>query len=277
MASTVEWDAEHSQSPVRAFARYAVVGLFGGFLIAIAVAALAVLVRSIAAGRYDIPALIALLALVGGPLSLRYLWPMLTDPEQRPPLAVTDWRPRPRLLAGSVVLGAAFTIATSLLVDGGHLLVLALWFVLLFGVSFTGMSGRIDPRTDTLSVERRTGTLSAIRSVRRLDVGSWTVFLLTYTPAPAGAPRIVVVPEEVADNAHSTLEFGAALDFASGREDPASLGRRPLAIAAACCLLVALGFWYVGGAYADSPMALAPGIGLFAVLGLLFVWLAYER
>lgn len=277
MASTVEWDADRSPSHVRTFARYAVAGLFGGFLIAITIAAAAVAVRAIMAGRYDVPALIALLALVGGPLSLLYLWPMITDPEQRPALAMPEWRPRPKLLAASIIIGAVFTVGTSLLVDGGHLLVLAVWFILLFIVSFTRTSGRIDPGTDTLSVERRTGTLSAISSVRRVDLWSWTVFLLTYTPAPASAPRLVVVPREVADDAHSTLEFGAALDFASGDEERATLGRRPLAIAAGCCFLVAMGFWLVGYAYADSAMALAPGIGLFAVLGLVFVWLAYER
>ena len=276
MASTVEWDAARSQSSIRAFARYAAVGLFGGFLVAMTVAAAAVAYRAFIVGRYQIPVLIALFVLVGGPLSLLYLWPMLTDPEQRAPLVVDDWHPRTGLLAASVVLGAVVAIATSLLVDGGHLLVLAAWFVLLFVVSFTDTSGRIDPRTDTLSVERRTGTLSAISSVRRLDVASWTVFLLTYTPAPAGAPRVLVVPGDVADEAHSTLEFGAAMDFADGDTDGA-VGRRSLGIAAACCLLVALGFWYVGGAYVDSATALAPGIGLFVVLGLLFVWLAYER
>lgn len=277
MATTVEWDADRSQSQFRSFARYAVAGLFGGFLIAIMLAAAAVAARAIATGRYDIPALIALLGLVGGPLSVLYLWPMITDPEQRPPLAMPGWNLQPRLLAAAIVIGAVFTAGTSLLVDGGHLLVLALWFILLFAVSFTGTSGRIDPGTDTLAVERRTGTLSAVSSVRRLDFWSWTVFLLTYTPAPAGAPRIVVVPREVADDAHSTLEFGAALNFAAGDEEHGTLGRRPLAIAAACCLLVALGFWFVGETYAESAMALAPGIGLFAVLGLLFVWLAYER
>lgn len=277
MASTVEWDAARSQSHVRTFARYAVLGLFGGFLIAITLAAAAIAVGAITAGRYDIPAFIALLALVGGPLSLLYLWPMITDPEQRPPLPMLEWRPQPRLLAASIIIGAAFSVGTSLFVDGGHLLVLAVWFTLLFVVSFTGTSGRIDPGTDTLSVERRTGTLSAVSSVRRLDLWSWTVFLLTYTPAPAGAPRIVVVPADVADDAHSMLEFGAALDFASEKESDETLGRRPLAIAAGCCLLVALGFWFVGDTYAESAFALAPGIGLFAVLGLLFVWLAYER
>lgn len=277
MASTVEWDADRPQSHLQTFARYAVAGLFGGFLIVITLAAAAIAVRAITAGRYDVPALIALFALIGGPLSLLYLWPMITDHEQRPPLALPDWRPRRGMLAAAIVLGAVFTVGTTLLVDGGHLLVLAVWFLLLFVVSFTGTSGRIDPETDTLSVERRTGTLSAISSVRRLDLWSWTVFLLTYTPAPAGAPRLVVVPRDVADDAHSMLEFGAALDFASGDGTGVRLGRRPLAIAAGCCLLVALGFLVVGDTYAESALALAPGTGLFTVLGLLFVWLAYER
>lgn len=277
MASTVEWDADRPRSHVRTFARYAVAGLFGGFLLAITVAAAAIAVRAIDAGRYEVPALVALLALVGGPLSVLYLWPMITDPEQRPPLAMPEWQLQPRLLAAAIIVGAVFTAGTSLLVDGGHLLVLALWFILLFIVSFTGTSGRIDPGSDTLSVERRTGTLSAISSVRRLDLWSWTVFALTYTPAPAGAPRILVVPRDVADDAHSTLEFGAALDFASGAQASERLGRRPLAVAAGFCLLVALGFWVVGDTFAESAMALAPGIGLFAVLGLVFVWLAYER
>lgn len=276
MRPAVDWGSEPARSPVRTFALYAVAGLLGGFLLAITVAGLYLSSRAITAGRYDMPALIALLALVGGPLSLLYLWPMLTDPEQRPPLGITDWQPRTSWLGLSIVLGAGFAVATTVLVDGGHLLVFAVWFVFVFIVSFTGTSGRIDPDTDTISVDGRTGTLSAVNSVHRLDVGSWTVFLLTYTPAPAAAPRFILAPEAVADDAHSMLEFGAALDFAAGDED-GSLGRRPLGIAAGCCLLVALGFWYVGGTYADSPMVLAPGIGLFGVLGLLFTWLAFER
>ena len=276
MRSSVHWDSDPSHSPLREFALYAVTGLFGGFLVTITLAGLYVLSQAVAAREFEILALVALLALVGGPLSILYLWPMLTDPDQRPPLVLPDWQPRPSRLVVAIILGAGFASATTVLVDGGHLLVFAVWFLFVFVVSITGTSGRIDPDTDTISVDGRTGTLSSVHSVYRLDVGTWTGFLLTYRPAPASAPRIVVVPEAVADDAHSLLEFGAALDFAN-ENAPSWLGRRPLGIAAGGCLLVALGFVYVGGTYANSPMALAPGVGLFGVLGLLFVWLAFER
>lgn len=280
MPNSVEWRANTESSRSRQVALYAVLGGFGGALLGILLGLFTVVVRSIQQGDFGLPALLLLLlfALVGGPLSLVYLWPMLTDPDLRPPLPAEygSWRPDYRWLAIALVATTLLAGGITLSVRGGHLLVAACWFALCFALSLTGTTGHIAPSTDTISVGGQTAALSAITRVRRLDLpGAYSLFLLGYQAPVAAAPRLLVIPGDAADDAYELLLWGAAIDTPeSGTRS--LIGRLPFFVAAGCCLLVAVGLWFVGGRYAGSAFTLAPGIGLFALLGSLFAWFGFE-
>lgn len=277
MPQPVEWSPDAATSPIRRLALYGAAGGCCAFLLAIFLGGLTVVALSIRSGDFGIPALVILLALVGGPLSLLYLWPMLSDPEQRPPIPIPDWRPDPVRLAASTVLCAVLTAVVLVLVPSGFLLLLAGWFTLLFLISLTNSTGYLDPDTDTISVHSQRGRLSGVSTVRRFDVPGWTGFLLTYRPPAASAPRFIVVPGQVADAAHGVLRWGVEQAEASETASETPVGRLPFVVAAGCCFVVAAGLGVIGARYAGSPAAIAPGIGLFGVLGLLFGWFAYEQ
>lgn len=207
MPPTVEWSPDLATSPVRRLALYGVAGGFCAFLLAFLVGGFAVVTLSIRSGDFGLPALVILFALVGGPLSLLYLWPMLSDPEQRPPIPIPDWRPDPVRLAGATIVCAAVAGVVLVLHPSGFLLLLAGWFTLLFLLSLTNTTGRIDPETDTIRVHSRSGPLSTVSAVRRFDLLGWTGFVLTYRPPAASAPRFIVVPGRAADAAQDTLQW----------------------------------------------------------------------
>ena len=99
-----------SSSPGHGF-----VAAIGGLLLFPFVVALLPLPKTLSALTVEMIALIVLLILVGGPFSLVYLWPMITEPDQRPKASAfvaeggtLPWTKRSSAVAnviGTVVLG----------------------------------------------------------------------------------------------------------------------------------------------------------------------------
>ena len=115
--STIQWRYDAADSwLLRVLAHGFVAGLGGTVLLAAVgvVLALPALVGSLGVGPL---ALVVLLALIGGPASLLYLWPMIRDPDQRPGMgeAVGDgahpWSPASTAVAGGLFLGTGVLAA----------------------------------------------------------------------------------------------------------------------------------------------------------------------
>jgi len=274
MPDAVEWSYDPADAPSRALVAYAAIGLFGGFLLLVFGAGLLFVGRAVQAGNYSLLVLVGILALVGGPMSLLYLWPMLTDPEQRPPVYETTWRPERHLLIVAILLGAVVDVAV--------LALTAYWFPALFLLavpvfvllSQMNADGRLDPDADTIELYTRTATLSQIEAYRSVSLGPVALFWLTYATRSQRGPRVLSVPRRVAPDVKAALRW--AVDQPVDVDTSPGPGRLPMLVAAACCLLAAVGVGLVGHFYANSAALLAPGIGLFAVLGLLFAWLAMD-
>lgn len=208
---SIEWRTDAASSrPLRAIV-YAEVGLFGGGMLLVVVGTAFLGAWMAVSGEHTYLAYFVLLALIGGPFSLLYLWPMIADGDQRPPLsALFADEPlaeryaaaftRRRLLA--VVLGGTGTLAVLFLLTpriafaaiGASLLLLPL----LAGVISWGT---VEPEAGMMVYNGRSVALDRVSGVRRIDLGSVTVGWLSYRPGAAGLTdrRLLVLDNEAAD------------------------------------------------------------------------------
>lgn len=276
MSDVVEWSYDPTASRTHRLVLYGLLGLLGGFALHVLVTIIAIAGARALDGDYSLVLLVGLLGLVGGPFSLLYLWPMLTDPDQRPPFFGFEWRPDTTRVLLACLIGTALLAGSVRFVPGPPTSAVLLAFLVFPVLSQYTLDARIDPSADTLRLYRRTVPLSGLDSVRRVDAGPTTIFVVRYTTGARAGPRVFTAPRSLAEDVEAALRRGVDAD--PGIEttvDP--LGRTPYLVAAGCCLLTGIGFWVVGGRYAGSPAALAPGVALFAILGLLFGWLAWDR
>ncbi|MEM4782269.1 MAG: hypothetical protein QXG03_12025 [Halalkalicoccus sp.] len=213
----VEWhvDAAGSRS-VRALV-YVAVGLLGGGVLLVFAAMAFVGVSAAFGGEYAFLAYGLLLALIGGPLSVLYLLPVLTDRDQRPPLAAlfadeeiadryaatfTRTRLLAAVLGGALGLLALFSVAprAAFAVVAGSLLLVPV---------ASGMisRGRIDPEAGTMTYIERSIPLSGVERVRRLDPGGTSLCWLSYYPGYGsfGTPHLIVATPEAADTIERTV------------------------------------------------------------------------
>jgi len=210
MPSPVSWRYDYTTEPwlrwlVRAGAG-AVFGAYTGMLATLAVAAVAVLVG----GSPEVRLVVVVLALVGGPFSLLYLLPVLTDPDQRPHLAFSGRERRVPVrewvvsgLVGAVVLGGAVWVdprlAAALFVGG-----------LLAGVVgvLCSTRGTVDPETATAESGPREWDLSRVSGYTTRRVGPLVV--VSFAAAGPGrfgtVPSRIVVPAAVADDVAAALD-----------------------------------------------------------------------
>jgi len=78
-SAVTSWSGDAAASRLGRLCLYAQVAFFGGLALVVAAAFALFALRSVQTGAYGQLALVALLALVGGPYSLLYLLPLLTD------------------------------------------------------------------------------------------------------------------------------------------------------------------------------------------------------
>jgi hypothetical protein len=139
-----------------------------------------------------------LLLLVGGPASLLYLWPMLTEPDQRPRFEgfASDEMPfTRRSTVAAIAVGAV--VSTALTAAGlsgrGVRVLLFLSLGLILPVTAFTTRGRIeDGRIRSFGA---VADLSAIRSVRTLEVGGAVFVWVSYAMGTGLlAPRLLTIP-----------------------------------------------------------------------------------
>jgi hypothetical protein len=248
--------------------------LLHGVGVVVVVGGLTLLGVALWTGSTGIRVLVVLLALVGGPVSLLYLLPILRDPDQRPsfyPEGMTvglalSVRQRVALglvggtaLAGSLLLDPRLTAA----VAGAGVLA-----ALTYGV--TASRGTIDPERAVLDTGAREFELDRVTGYRSRRLGSLALVTLSVPNRPGRLGRAttrVLVPSG------RLAEVEAALDAVVAAADPEA-GREPnpqvrivagglallfLGIGAAAVVTIGTGVgWYV-----------AALCGLFGVLLLL--------
>ncbi|WP_255198682.1 hypothetical protein [Halorarius litoreus] len=229
-------------------------------------------------GSWELRLLIGLFALVGGPLSLLYLLPMLRDPDQRPTFSpesverTLSTRAKAVLgVGGASLLGVAWAVDPRL---AGGLVAVGLLAGVAYAISAT--RGTLDPETATLRDRERTFDLSRVTGYRRRRLGPLALVTLSIPTRPGrfgGAPSRVLVPGERLD------EVTAALDaVVAANADREVEGREPNPAVRWVAAALALGFVAagVGGVVlvgAGVGWYVAALCGLFAVV---FLFVARE-
>ncbi|WP_256391115.1 hypothetical protein [Natronoarchaeum rubrum] len=205
-SAEMTWSGDASTSTVGRLCLYLQVGFFGGLALLLAALIALVALRSVRTGEYGVLALVALLALVGGPFSMLYLLPVVTDADARRSLSkdlpryrrLVRWR-----IALAAVIGAGGILAA--VYSGSWVLLGALLLIptVSFGVAGSlDVDGALDAAAGELVVQGRAVDLDAVADHRRIDVGDYAVLWLSYAgPNDLGRPRLVVVPGSVADAA----------------------------------------------------------------------------
>jgi hypothetical protein len=268
--STIQWRYDAADSwLLRVLAHGFVAGLGGTFLLAAVgvVLALPALVGSLGVGPL---ALVVLLALVGGPASLLYLWPMIRDPDQRPRMgeAVGDgahpWTPASTAVA--TVVGAtglmtliALDVPVTVLyaVVGGSLA--SPMVVALFSTDARVESGRLTAGGSSVP-------LAQIETVRTVSVGRVVVCWLSHARGTGLlVPRLLTVPAGTWPAVRDHLS--AAVGETPERPDTDPFVR---------AVLVVAGGLFLGTGVLAAPAASEAFVGLYVgvvlgLLGILFV------
>ena len=215
--------------------------------------------------------LVALLFLIGGPLSLLYLWPMLADPGQRPSAAEFeggDGFPfsfrsvSTAAVSGAVGLGGL--IALGVPFDLLYLLVVGCVFSPLL-VAIVTTHGRLED--NTLIINRTEIPIDRLTNVRSIRIRDFAVVWLSYTRrSGVFLPRLAVIPQGDASTVLSTIESGIDADPEIDPPDPAV---RAIGIAMGALFLIVAAFAY--GTIENSAVRLyltaaIGGLGAFLCL-----------
>jgi hypothetical protein len=185
-------------------------GVVDGIAVLVAGAVLAMLAFVLLTGTAEARLLVVLFALIGGPLSLVYLLPVLRDPAQRPSFLGTEHRQlsgRQRAAVG--VVGAA-VLALSWWLDPRLAAIVAGLGVLGGAVyALSATRGTIDPEDATLRVAAREYDLAPVTGYRTRRFGP--VALVTVS-APNRPGRFGRVPSRFRVPTDRLDEVTAALD-----------------------------------------------------------------
>jgi len=280
--SSTEWRYDATRSrPLRVLAHGFVAGLGGALLLA-AGAVLLALPAVLPAISPGVLLFALLLALVGGPLSLVYLWPMLADSDQRPsPNAfagengVFPWTPRSvavAAVAGAVGLRALAAAGVGF--DALFAVVVALVFSPVVASLFTTV-GSVESGGDTESAELvcngRAVPLAQVTGVRSVRAAGLAVYWVSYARGTgAFVPRFLTVPAEAADAVRAALEAGAEMRAEPPNTDPAVR-----AVVGGAGLLF-VGVAVLGWRAVDDPVVGAYFAGVLGLVGALLCLAAWR-
>ncbi len=279
---TVRWSLDPRESRLALACLYGAYGFPLGMVMVVALGLLALAATALLADQLAVVAVVVLFALVGGPMSLLYLLPMLKDAEQRPRLFALSEHLRPIPLAVASLVGAGVLVLS--VVGGG-------WTLLLYAIAMAAMfttanafnsAGELDPdrrilRIQTHSVRSdRELALDEFGEFRRFAVGGIVAFRLVPVVRRLDSTEWVVVPNSVAPVVQRAIESGIA------HESPAEPKKTNRAVQAT---LVALGLLFVGAAAGivlvgrstiDSPRAIFMLASLVGMFGFIFLAVGYR-
>jgi hypothetical protein len=193
--SLVEWRYDATKSrPLCLLAHLPVAALGGLFAWSLG----AILVIGVAGADLGTILFAVLFVLVGGPMSLLYLWPMLTDTDQRPRIEAfaSDEMPFTRRSTGTAVVSGVVAIGVLVLAGASSQLLRTLVFLSVFVVVLVGVfssKGRIED--GRLRNYGTTVHLSSIRDVRTVEVGGVVLAWVSYVRGTGIlVPRLLTIP-----------------------------------------------------------------------------------
>ena len=280
----VEWRVDAANSRVLRWILYGWIGLFGGAMALISVFVVGEAILSALAGEVGPFVWVAVLVLLGGPMSVLYIWPALR-PEWRPSLSlflpdpvddpeesvaeryaeVFSWRGAvASVILSAGVIGALTGLDVRLLYA-----YVALWFALLILASGFITWGRVDPTEPRLEYRTTTVPLEAVENIRRVHLGDVVVYWLSYR---SGA-RDFSTPSWVTVTAGAAEAVDLALEHAESVESEASSPNRAMTAVAVAIGLASLamagGIWTVDGLETGVAAYLSLMVGGF---GLFLCW-----
>lgn len=277
MPGSVSWRYDATTQPWLRALFLAGAGLVYGLSALVAVATIVFFLGVLWSGSTGLRLLVVLLALVGGPLSLLYLLPVIRDPDQRPTLRLEGMEPMLSLRAKVVVgLVGAAVLGGAVVVDRRFPLVLTVCGALAGGTYlFAATRGEIDPEARTIRSHTREFDLSPVEGYRTRTLGSLTLLTLSVPARPGrfgGVPSRLLVPSE------RVGEVTAALDAAIEGSKSEGEGREPNPAVRWVAVAMALGCVGTGvGAFvlvgAGMGWYIAAMGGLF---GVVFAYVAWE-
>lgn len=160
---------------------------------------------------------IVLLFLIGGPFSLLYLWPLLTDSDQRPALTAFTWEEgtipwtkRSFLLA---LLGGTGLLAGLLAVNMPFDIIFAIIVMALCSPVVVTLFTSIGAIEDAhLKCNGHRVPLHQITRVRSVQVGNAVIYWLSFARGTGIlAPRLLTVPVETSAHVQTALTEGTTL------------------------------------------------------------------
>lgn len=284
-SEAIEWHVDAASSRSLRAVVYVVIGLFGGSTLLLFGAMGFLGVSMALGGEYTYLAWIALLAFIGGPASLVYLWPMLVKREQRPPLSAlfadeelaeryaavfTRGRLLAAVLSGAVGLIALFSLDPRLAFGA------VVGSILLVPIASGRISrGRVDPDETTLTYMDRPVDLARIERIRRVYLGGTVFCWLSYHPSYGsfGTPHLIVAIPEAADAIERTVasvEPEIDEEYTPDRALQAALGALALS-----SFSTAVFVFFAEPGSAGDPVLRWYIVIAFCFFGLLFVLVAF--
>lgn len=217
MPST-EWSYDAAASRSLRLLSHLPIAAVGGVFLPAAGASVAFVIADPGVLRSPFVLLVALLALVGGPMSLLYLWPMLADPDQRPTRSAfsgTDGSPFTARSVGAAALAGALAVLALVAVGVPFGVVYGLVVGCVFSpilVAAATTEGTLDD--GRLTINRREVPLDRVAGVRSIRVRGFVVLWLSYVPRSGlFVPRLAVLPADADVGAvRGALEAGIRAD-----------------------------------------------------------------
>ena len=214
---SVEWSYDTSTSrTLRIVSHLPAAGIGGAGLLVLGAVVVGVAANPSVLSTRNV-LLFVLLLVVGGPISLAYLWPMLTDPDQRPSASEFAGAEGVPFSVRSVVVAAVSGVLGILAlavvgVPGGIIYWLVVGCVLSpILVALATTHGRVDD--GTVTINRTTVPKARPSAVRSLRIGGFVVVYLSYLRGSGlSLPRLAVVPEPEADVVMAALSDGVETD-----------------------------------------------------------------
>lgn len=212
-----EWYIDASTSrPLRIISHLPSAGIGGVLLLLLGM--VAIFVATNPGVLLSWPALvIAMLLLIGGPYSLAYLWPMLTDPDQRPStseFAGAAGFPFTLKSVSTAAVSGALGISVLLAVGVPGTVIYWLVVACVFSpilVAVVTTHGRLED--GILTINRTDVPLHRITSIRSVRIGRTVVVWLSYVRRSGlFLPRFAVVPVHRSNAVMSTIEAGIEAD-----------------------------------------------------------------